>query len=141
MKKNEQARTIAFVLFGVLMCAAAFATHYMTLPNNSKDFELVGKPFFEGFDSASLAKSLEVAAMDADSAKLKKFSVEEKDGIWRIPSHYNYPAEAAERLAVTATSIMGINRDSLVGRLESDHERYGVVDPLDIEARESRIDR
>lgn len=134
MAKNEQKRTIAFVCFGIGAVLIAVFTHFATQPDNSKDFELVGQPFYEDFTSAAQAKSLEVDALDPDTSQLQQFSVAEKDGVWRIPSHYDYPAEAAERLAETATSVMGINRESLVGRLASDHERFGVVDPLSGEA-------
>ena len=136
MKKKDELRTAGFVSFGILMCVAAVVTHYMTQPSNSKDFELVGTEFFEDFTTASQAKSLEVAALDPDAGTVQEFSVAEKDGLWRIPSHYDYPAEAADRLASTATSVMGIVRESLVGRLESDHERFGVVDPLGDTARD-----
>ena len=134
MAKNEQKRTIAFVCFGIGAVLIAALTHFATQPSNSRDFELVGQPFYEDFTSAAQANSLEVAALDPDTSQLKQFSVAEKDGLWRIPSHYDYPAEAAERLATTATSVLGVDRESLVGRLASDHERFGVVDPLSGEA-------
>jgi hypothetical protein len=136
---NESTKTIGFVAAATLMAATAVGSHFLNRPTNSADFELVGQPFFEEFDSASQAQSLEVAAVDADSARLKRFSVKKVDGLWRIPSHNNYPAEAAARLATTATSVMGIRRDSLAGRLKNEHERLGVMDPLseDIEDPES----
>ncbi len=133
-KKNEQKRTIGFVCFGIGAVLIAVFTHFATQPDVSEDFELVGQPFYNDFTSAAQATSLEVAALDPETSQLKQFSVAEKDGVWRIPSHYDYPAEAAERLAQTATSVLGIERESLVGRLASDHERFGVVDPLNVEA-------
>ncbi len=128
---NELAKTMTFVGVAAVMAAVAVGSHFMNRPTNSADFELVGKPFFEEFNSASQAQSLEVVAMDPETARLKKFSVENQDGLWRIPSHSNYPAEAVERLATTATSVMGLERQSLAGRLVKEHERLGVVDPLD----------
>ncbi len=136
---NDSKKTIGFVAVAALMAATAVGSHFMNRPTNSADFELVGQPFFAEFDSASQAQSLEVAALDPDSGRLKRFSVENKDGLWRIPSHSDYPAEAAARLATTATSVMGINRDSLAGRMANEHERLGVIDPLgeDIEDPET----
>ena len=46
-----------------------------------------------------------------------------------IPSHHNYPADAADQLAKTASSVIGIKRGAMVTRWASDHARYGVVDP------------
>ena len=128
---NELTKTMTFVGAAVVMAAVAVGSHFMNRPTNSADFELVGEPFFASFDSASQAHSLEVVAMDPETARLQRFSVENQDGLWRIPSHSNYPAEAAARLATTATSVMGLERESLAGRLAKEHERLGVVDPLD----------
>ncbi|MFK7768223.1 MAG: DUF4340 domain-containing protein [Mariniblastus sp.] len=127
---NESIKTFVFVGVAGVMASLAGVSHLMNQPTNSADFELVGKEFFEEFQSASQAQSLEVSMVDPDSGKLKKFSVENQEGLWRIPSHYNYPAEAAVRLAETASSVIGIARDSLEGRLAKEHERLGVVDPL-----------
>ncbi|MEM7785956.1 MAG: DUF4340 domain-containing protein, partial [Planctomycetota bacterium] len=112
------------------LLAAAATSHFTNQPSNSADFELVGQPFFPDFDSAAVAKSLEVVAVDEESAKIQRFAVENNDGLWRIPSHYDYPAEAADRLAETAVSVMGISRDSLAGRLANEQSRLGVLDPL-----------
>ncbi len=127
---NESSKTIAFVSVAVLMVGLAVANHFLNRPKTQQDFELVGQPFYEEFTSSDQAKSLEVSAVDPESLSLQKFSVENNDGLWRIPSHHNYPAEAAVRLAETATSVMGIERETLAGRLASDHEKLGVVDPL-----------
>ncbi len=136
---NESSKTIAFVSAAAIMVALAYTSHYLNRPKTGKDFELVGQPFYEDFDSSEQANSLEVVAIDKENFKLQRFSVKNEDGLWRIPSHHDYPAEAAARLATTATSVMGIERESLAGRLASEHERLGVVDPLgeDIEDPES----
>ncbi|MFT5300440.1 MAG: hypothetical protein ACI814_001217 [Mariniblastus sp.] len=127
---SESIKTIGFISAAALMALAAVGSNFMNRPTNSSEFELVGQPFFEAFESAAQAQSLEVVVVDKDSAKLKRFSVESQNGTWRIPSQYNYPAEAADRLASTASSVIGIQRDSLAGRLVNEHERLGVVDPL-----------
>ena len=136
---NESSKTIGFVSTAAVMVAIAAATYYTSLPKAGKDFGLIGKPFFEEFTSSENAASLEVAAIDKDSLKLQRFSIQNENGLWRIPSHHDYPAEAAARLATTATSVMGLDRESLAGRLASEHQRLGVVDPLgeDIEDPES----
>ena len=129
---NESTKTIVFVGIAVVLAALAGASHFSG-PTNSADFEMVGKEFYEEFTSGNMAESLEVSAVDAESGRLRRFSVEKQDGLWRIPSHYNYPAEAAVRLAQTASSFIGISRDSLEGRLVNEQERLGVLDPLEVE--------
>jgi len=127
---NEIKTTFTFLVFAAILAAVALGSHFLNQPSDSKDFELVGEPFFENFDSASQAQSLMVSAVDYDSGRLERFEVNNQNGLWRIPSEYDYPAEAADRLATTASSVMGIVRESLAGRLSNEHAKLGVLDPL-----------
>ena len=127
---NEIKTTCIFLAFAAVLAAVALGSHFVNQPSDSKDFELVGEPFFENFDSASQAQSLIVSAVDSESGRLERFEVNNQNGLWRIPSEYDYPAEAADRLATTASSVMGIVRESLAGRLSNEHAKLGVLDPL-----------
>jgi hypothetical protein len=127
---NEIKTTCIFLAFAAVLAAVALGSHFVNQPSDSKDFELVGEPFFENFDSASQAQSLMVSAVDSESGRLERFEVNNQNGLWRIPSEYDYPAEAADRLATTASSVMGIVRESLAGRLSNEHAKLGVLDPL-----------
>ena len=127
---QESTKTKAFVGGAALMVVASLVSHFVSQPRSADDFAEVGKPFFENFNSSSQAKSLEVVAVDPDTVQRNRFKVAKVDGLWRIPSHDNYPAEASDRLATTASSIIGIERESLAGRGKNDYERLGVVDPL-----------
>jgi FKBP-type peptidyl-prolyl cis-trans isomerase len=124
---SEIVKTIVFAAVGSALIGCAVLVHIATKPEENDDFAQVGEPFYPEFKSAKEAKFLEVAAFV--DGKPKSFRVEYKDGGWRIPSHHDYPAEAAERLAKTAASVMGIRREALAGRRETDHKRFGVIDP------------
>ena len=130
MARNENNRTSLFTVFAFVSLIAAAGSYWMNQPPKLDGFELLGKPFYEDFVESSQAKSLKVVAMNED-AELQEFSVEQVDGLWTIPSHHNYPAEAVTRLAATSSSVIGIEREVLAGRLKSDFERFGVVDPTD----------
>ena len=129
-RMNDSTKTLWFAGTGIGMLLLAIGTYFVNQPAKRTDFELVGQPFFEEFESSSQASTLEVVALDPDSARMQQFRVEEKNGIWTIPSHNNYPAEASDRLARTSSSLIGLTRESLVGRFAADHERFGVIDPL-----------
>ena len=133
MSDKSKSRTMSFVGAAGVSVLLAAISYFATQPSQSDGFELVGQQFYPEFESSKQAAQLEVYAVDADSAELKQFRVEENDGVWRIPSHYNYPAEASDRLAKTSSSLIGVTREALVGRTKADHQRYGVVDPLDEE--------
>jgi hypothetical protein len=129
---NETAKTLTFVILSGALAALALFNHFGNQSDSKGDFELVGKPFFEDFQSTADAASLEVMAVDPSSMSLQRFSVRNDKGTWRIPSHHNYPAEAAGRLAETASSVIGITRLSVEGSV-GDFERLGVVDPLEVD--------
>jgi hypothetical protein len=136
---SDITKTFAFVATAAALVGLAVANHFANRPKTNVDFERVGTPFFEEFTSSEQAASLEVSAVDPDNLTLKQFIVENENGVWRIPSHHGYPAEAAERLAKTAASVIGVERETLAGRLAAEHEKLGVVDPLgeDMEDPES----
>ena len=48
-----------------------------------------------------------------------------------IPSHYNYPADARDRLSKTAAAVMDLTKDTIRSDRPEDQEEMGVVDPLD----------
>ena len=127
---QESTKTKTFVGGAALMVVAALVSHFASQPRSADDFAKVGEPFFENFDSSSQATSLEVDAVDPETVQRNRFKVAKVDGLWRIPSHDDYPAEASARLATTASSIIGIERESLAGRGKNDYKRLGVVDPL-----------
>lgn len=130
---NDLAKTTIFAVTALVMLGLSAWAYVATRPPEISEFDKVGQPFFEEFTDASDARELEVSAIDPDTLELRQFRVEYRDGLWRIPSHYNYPAEAADRLAATASSVLGLERESMVGRAKTDHERFGVLDPLDPE--------
>ena len=54
-----------------------------------------------------------------------------KDNKWVIPSHYDYPADAHDRLAKTAAAVMDLTKDTIRSDSAEDQEEMGVIDPLD----------
>ncbi len=131
---SEAGKTVAFVITASLLAIAAWFAWEMTNPVPVVGFEKVGEEFFPNFQDATDAKELDVTAFNTDTDGIREFSVKFADGLWRIPSHHGYPAEASDRLARTATSLIGLQRESIVARRNSKHEEFGVVDPADPEA-------
>lgn len=126
----ESQRTAIFaVIAAISVVAARFAGP--SIPKSSVEVSDIGEAFYPTFTDASAAKSLEVVSYNADTATVRPFAiVQDKSGLWRIPYAHNYPADGKERLAKTATSMIGIKREGLVGRRETEHAEFGVLDPL-----------
>ena len=128
---NTSSQTIKFVVVAAVMAGLAGLTSIATRPTPIDEFAKVGEPFFGDFKDPNLATAVRVVAYNEDTASARVFTVENKDGVWRIPSHHNYPADGKDRLARTAQTLIGVKRGAVASRVAADHERFGVVNPLD----------
>ena len=128
---TETRKTVAFVVAALLLggVAAARLTTKAPTPELFKD---QGGAFFPEFNDPTAVTSMEVIDYDASTAAASPFKVQvDKDGRWSIPSHYNYPADAKERLKNTAVGFLGLTKDAIRSQLREDHKALGVRDPLD----------
>lgn len=123
--RRTQTLVGAALLLSVLAAVSA--------PRNPEptDFVDLGERFFPAFDDPEEAMSLEVIEFDAETAEAIPFRVQNEGGIWTIPSHHDYPADGADRLAQTAAGIMLLEKDDFRSENVADHPALGVVDPLD----------
>src|SRR3990172_1110381 len=126
---TESRRTLIFVAVAVVSVGAPAVTYSRAKPKPPGEYEKVGTSFFPDFEDPSSAQSLRVVVYNEELATMKPFTVAFKDGRWRIPSHHDYPADAKDRLAKTAASVIGIQRDGLQSRRDTDHALYGVIAP------------
>lgn len=121
--------------FGYVGTAAAClaVTGFAELFNGTpeiKEFGKVGTEFYEEFTDPTVAAELEVFVFDQEAVRAREFKVaRQENGLWTIPSHHDYPADAEERLGKTAASIIGIKRGAMVTRWNADHALYGVINP------------
>ena len=95
------------------------------------EFNDQGKPFFPDFKDPLACTDLEVVEFDPSTATASRFRVMFKDEKWVIPSHYNYPADAKDRLSKTAAAVMDLTKDTIRSDSAEDQEAMGVIDPLD----------
>lgn len=128
---NEMQRKTWFFVGTAAACLAVTGLFEVaSRPAPIKEFGKVGQEFYPEFEDPTTATGLSVAVIDAEAVRPMEFSVKQaSNGQWVIPSHHNYPADAADRLAKTASSVLGITRGAMVTRWEADHAKYGVVDP------------
>lgn len=126
---TELEKTTAFGGAAILAAAVAFGT----APSRSAPdaFFDVGETFFPEFTDSAAATSLEVVEFDEDTAAAAVFRVTNRNGLWTIPSHHDYPADGEERLAETAAGMIAVTKDDFRSDSVTDHEAFGVIDPLD----------
>lgn len=124
---KEMTKTLLFVGAAVLSLTVAFISRPST-DGDAVDDE-VGKPLFADI-STTAANGLEVLSYDEELGEMKRFKVAQQDqGIWAIPSHQNYPADAQDRLVNAATMFVDLDVINVVSEIESDHVTFGVVEP------------
>jgi hypothetical protein len=127
--RGENRTTLAFVGVAILLAVAAWATS----PRVDTPASLVdrGDAFFPGFTDPASAASIEVFEFDEPTFVARPLKVVNQNGAWTIPSHYGYPADGSEKLATTAAALIALTKDDVASENAADHERCGVIDPLD----------
>ena len=131
---NDAVRTMVFSGVAVVALIAAVVTQSLNTPQEVAGFEKVGTQFFPDFENADAATRLQVTTFNEELAEAGEFVVTQTEDGWVIPSHNNYPTDAKDQLAKTATSVIGLTRGALASRLKADHEKFGVISPLDEES-------
>jgi uncharacterized protein DUF4340 len=126
---NESRKTAAAIGVALVMTLLA----WVTVPRSSTPgaFEDRGTTFFPGFNDPTMAQSLEVIDFDEETATAHPFKVQVQNGLWSIPSHYNYPADAEQQLSQISAAIIALKKDVVAADNVSEQERTRTLDPLD----------
>jgi Domain of unknown function (DUF4340) len=143
MDMNEFVKTLTFVGVALLLTGAAFVG---TREHSVRDaqFNDQGQPFFPEFTDPLQCTDLEVVSFDPATASSDRFRVMWKNNRWVIPAHYDYPADARDRLSKTAAAVMDLTKDTIRSDSVEDQQAMGVIDPLDskvaaLEGRGKRV--
>ncbi len=128
MQDKEVKKTLTFILVAGMAVLVAFEP-WRPAPADTSVPERVGQKLFPGFENPLAAKSLEVVTFNEETAAIRDFKVAQTGGVWSIPSHSNYPADAKEHMAKAATSLMDLKILSLASQNQGDQKTYGVIDP------------
>lgn len=140
---NELIKTLTFVGVALVLTGAAFVgTREHTV--RDAQFSDQGQPFFPDFTDPLKCTNLEVVSFDPATATATRFQVMWKNNRWVIPSHYDYPADARDRLSKTAAAVMDLTKDTVRSDSVEDEQAMGVIDPLDtkvtsLEGRGKRV--
>ena len=94
----------------------------------------IGEAFFPEFTDPDAAATLEVVEFDEATAAAIPFQVTNRDGLWTIPSHNDYPADGRERLSNIAADVISVVKEDFRSDNVADHEALGVIDPTDLTA-------
>ncbi len=99
----------------------------------------VGKLLFPEFKDPDAAKALEITQFDENSAELRSFKVAQKGGLWVIPSHDDYPADAQQQLADAASSLLGLDIVGIASEVTADHDDCKVIEPAKLDVGDKNV--
>ena len=123
---SESAKTIAFVTLALLAVVAAYFVDRPTQAVNVTS--LVGTTLNSDFE-VDTPKRLQIVKFDRPTAETKQFEVASQDGVWRIPSKEEYPADATQQMAAAANALIDRKILRVAAETAQSHEELGVVDP------------
>ncbi len=123
---NEYAKTTIYVALAAVALLLAWVARPAVPGRGVVDD--TGELFFVDFNDPLVASSLEIIGFNEETGTAQAFKVARHDGVWSIPSHANYPADAENKFADATASMIGLVKGTDVSDLPSDHELYGVVD-------------
>jgi hypothetical protein len=124
---NENTKTISLIAAAAAVLLLAFATRPAAPSAVTED--IVGKSLFPELDDPLKATRMRIVTFDDTAGKANEFEVAKVNGVWSLPSHKNYPADAKEQMAAAATALVDLKVLSPVSKDVSDHVLYGVVEP------------
>ncbi len=127
---TELSKTLTFAAVAlVLSVVALLSTRDRVV--QSEAFNDQGQAFYPDFKDPLACTDLEVVDFNAATAEPLRFRVMFKNNRWVIPSHYDYPADARDRLSKTAAALMDLAKDTIRTDSPENYEAMGVIDPLD----------
>lgn len=126
---NEGTKTVAF--FGVAVLVGCVWLAARPREKQGVEIDRPGRVLFEKLDDPSQAATLEILRYNEELGEIHEFKVAKngKTGLWSVPSHSEYPADAENRIRDVATSLVGLQVLGVVTTDKTEHELFGVIEP------------
>ena len=98
---------------------------------NTKIEDRISKALFEKFTDPVAAASLKILRYDSAKEDYVDFEVarDKKVGLWTIPSHESYPADAGKQMSEAANLFVGLKVIDIATQKKSEQALFGVVEP------------
>lgn len=128
---TEGRKTTVFALIAGAVALLAWATGNRVTTDVSTANSRIGATLFEKFNDPLEAASLKILKYDNTKEAFDEFEVskDRKSGLWTIPSHESYPADASKQMADAATLFIDLKVLDVASEKRSDQTLFGVVEP------------
>lgn len=126
------------VLMGILaLVAVSAAASVYPWPKLVTENAQVNKPLFQDYDTSSV-RGIEIVAYNEDTTRIDRLRVKRKGERWVIPQKSEFDVTGGDRVIQITKALIGrvvvdVNSDS-----QTDHVKFGVVDPTQADARSTR---
>ncbi|MEZ6115105.1 MAG: DUF4340 domain-containing protein [Pirellulaceae bacterium] len=124
---SEMVKSLVFggVAVGSLVLALVFGRDTPPPPVP----EQIGESLFPKFTDPLQAKGLSIIRFDEAMAQIREIEVKNVNGIWTLPSHDGYPADAENRIRDATSPFVDLKIIQVVSDTEGEHSLYGVLEP------------
>ncbi len=98
---------------------------------NTQIKDKINKALFEKFTDPLAAASLKILRYDTPKEDYVDFELarDRKVGVWTIPSHESYPADAGKQMSEAANLFVGLKVVDIASEKKSEQALFGVVEP------------
>ena len=128
MTEGTKTGTMAVIAALIALLAWTTSSRTYTSPNVKS---AKGKVLFEKFSDPVTAASLKILRYDSSVEDYVEFEVaqDRKSGIWTLPSHESYPADATKQMSDAANLFVGLKTIDVASEKREDQELFGVIEP------------
>lgn len=128
---TESSKTGIIAAIAAVSTILAWSTttrNYSTGPSTAT--ARINQPLFEKFADPLTAASLKIMKYDSDAEQYEEFEVaKDRNGVWTIPSHENYPADANKQMSEAANLFVGLKALNIASEKREEHKMFGVLEP------------
>lgn len=128
---KETTKTAIFAGVAAVLGLGAWLTAPRTADSGRSPTEgIVGKDLFDKYDPLA-ASTLKIVKVNEELGKVSDFEVtrDRDSGVWTIPSHFGYPADAAAQMSEAANTFINLKVLQVVSERRDEHALFGVVEP------------
>ncbi|MFN7362493.1 MAG: DUF4340 domain-containing protein [Pirellulaceae bacterium] len=128
---KETTKTAIFAGVAAVLGLGAWLTAPRTADSGRSPTEgIVGKDLFDKYDPLA-ASTLKIVKVNEELGKVSDFEVtrDRESGVWTIPSHFGYPADAAAQMSESANTFINLKVLQVVSERRDEHALFGVVEP------------
>lgn len=128
MTEGTKTGTMAIIAGVIALLAWTTSSRTYTVPDAKS---AKGKILFEKFSDPVTAASLKILRYDSSVEDYVEFEVaqDRKSGIWTLPSHESYPADATKQMSDAANLFVGMKTIDVASEKREDQELFGVIEP------------